>query len=1090
MLRQPCYLTRSERLIKIHTFSRFARRLQLMVARASRLMPHAPLTRSHCKIHFAACIACTLLVCASLPAQDPSTPQDAVPIESAANEAVTDVIRNFLGRGQLADGSRPQTPDQSIASFRLPADLRIETVSAEPNIAQPLFLSFDERGRIWVVEYRQYPVPAGLKVTHYDQYLRAVFDKVPPPPPHHFRGADRITLLSDSEGDGRYEQQKTLLGDLNIATSAVADAEGWWVLNPPYLLYYPDADHDDVPDRDPEVHLSGFGIEDTHAVANSLRWGPDAWLYGANGSTTTGRVRDRSGNVTDFEGQCIWRYHPRRKQFEIYAEGGGNTFSVEIDSVGRVFSGTNNGKTRGMYYPQGSYGEKNWGKHGPLTNPFAYGYFRHMRSSGDADRFAQAFAIYEADHLPQRYHGTIIAANALHNRVWVSRLSRDGSSFQTDDLSPLVETDERWFRPVDVKVGPDGAIYFADWYDSRLTHVDPRDDWHKSSGRIYRLASQEKGLGRETDDRFKDFLPSRTRFDLFQLTTDQLIRLLDHPNTFFRQASARVLGWRADPDAAGPLGEIARSPTDPRCLEALWALSAMDSLNEDLAVDLCRHPNPHVRRWTSRLLGDRRQVSPRESEALVRMAMAESDIDVRSQLSATAKRLPTNVGLAILEPLLRRAEDAEDTHQPLMLWWAIEAHGESRLDDVISMLSRAETIRAPVGRRSILPRLMRRSIESPQFKDWQACRQVLRLALDDELETILMDAMDEAVAGRSIANLPEDLASKLKQHHVRRDGSDLMVRLRAGEEEAIAEAIARIKQSESTTAMKVQWIGALGDGKHSAAVDVMLNSLRDVGQPAMQRVALTALQRFDNDSIGRAICQQLHSSLADQHGVRHTALRVLSSRANWANDLIHEVESWRLKSQDIPTDVLQQMNLHDDPALRARIAKIWGSVRSGSNDSGPQIERVKTVLRATSGDPTRGEPIYTAKCGNCHRMFGRGGDVGPDLTGYERTNLDFMIPAVVDPSLAIREEYTAFVILTTDARVLTGLLVSRDAQKVVIKGQDNQVSEVVTDEIESLQALATSLMPDNLLADLTDQQIADLFAYLTLRAPSVSEAAE
>ncbi len=176
---------------------------------------------------------------------------------------------------------------------------------------------------------------------------------------------------------------------------------GIWVLQPPYLLFYPDADGDDVPDGDPEVHLRGFGLEDTHSVANSLTWGPDGWLYGANGSTTTGNVSSEVTKNVQWQGQRIWRYHPETKVFEIYAEGGGNTFSLDIDAKGRVFSGTNNGSTRGMYYPRGSYGKKGWGKHGPLTNPYAFGFFQHMRHEGDNRRFAQAFCIYEGGLYPE-----------------------------------------------------------------------------------------------------------------------------------------------------------------------------------------------------------------------------------------------------------------------------------------------------------------------------------------------------------------------------------------------------------------------------------------------------------------------------------------------------------------------------------------------------------------------------------------------------------------------------------------------------------------------------------------------------------------
>src|SRR5262249_54283571 len=160
------------------------------------------------------------------------------------------------------------------------------------------------------------------KVIKYDQYLRAVFDKVPPPPPNHIPGADKITVLEDTNGDGQFDKVKDVITGLNIVSAVATGHGGIWVLNPPYLLFYPDHNGDDVPDADPEVCLSGFGLEDTHSVANSLKWGPDGWLYGANGSTTTGSVSSEVTKNVSFKGQMIWRYHPNTKVFEIFAEGG------------------------------------------------------------------------------------------------------------------------------------------------------------------------------------------------------------------------------------------------------------------------------------------------------------------------------------------------------------------------------------------------------------------------------------------------------------------------------------------------------------------------------------------------------------------------------------------------------------------------------------------------------------------------------------------------------------------------------------------------------------------------------------------------
>src|SRR5437588_3987775 len=156
----------------------------------------------------------------------------------------------------------------------------------------------------------------------YDVQLPAIFDQVPEPPPRGVRGAGKVTVFEDREGDGIFESHRDVITGLNIATAAIKGAGGIWVMNPPYLLFYPDANDDDIPDGDPQVMLSGFGLEDTHSVASSLRWGPDGWLYGANGSTTTGNVSSAVTKNVKFQGQHIWRFHPKTKVFEIYAEGG------------------------------------------------------------------------------------------------------------------------------------------------------------------------------------------------------------------------------------------------------------------------------------------------------------------------------------------------------------------------------------------------------------------------------------------------------------------------------------------------------------------------------------------------------------------------------------------------------------------------------------------------------------------------------------------------------------------------------------------------------------------------------------------------
>ena len=394
----------------------------------------------------------------------------------------------------LLIAARARFARAALATFKVPDDLQLDLVLAEPVVRQPVSISFDERGRLWVVQYLQYPFPAGLRMVSHDGVWRAVYDKVPPAPPHHFRGKDKITIHEDTDGDGVFDRHKTFVDGLNIATAVAQGRGGVWVLNPPYLLFYPDRNRDDVPDGDPEVHLQGFGLEDTHSVVNSLRWGPDGWLYAAQGSTVTGHVSrpglDDGKEPVHSMGQLIWRYHPETRRYEVFAEGGGNAFGVEIDKKGRIYSGHNGGDTRGFHYVQGAYLQKGFNKHGPLSNPYAFGYFPAMKHNR-VPRFTHTFVFYEADAFPERYRGLMFGVAPLLNHVVMSKIWPDGSSFQTRDVGLAVSTSDSWFRPVDIKLGPDGALYIADWYDRQVNHYrNHQGQMDPGNGRIYRLRAR------------------------------------------------------------------------------------------------------------------------------------------------------------------------------------------------------------------------------------------------------------------------------------------------------------------------------------------------------------------------------------------------------------------------------------------------------------------------------------------------------------------------------------------------------------------------------------------------------------------------
>jgi len=1031
-------------------------------------------------------LASFVLVSHSLPEQADALLWGQEP-EQAGNAEVARIMREFPGRGDLGDGSLPRTPEETVATLRVADDLRIELVASEPQIAQPIHVSFDPRGRMWVVEYRQYPFPAGLKVVRYDQHLRAVFDRVPNPPPQHVRGADRISVFSDTDGDGHYESQRVVLDGLNIATSAAVGEGGLWVMNPPYLLFYPDSGGDLGFEENPVVHLSGFGLEDTHSVANSLLLGPDGWLYGVNGSTTTARVVVHLGQQSPlaYEGQCVWRYHVRQHRFEIFAEGGGNPFGLEFDAEGEIFSGSNWGETRGMHYVQGAYGVKSWGKHGPLTNPYAYGYFHHMPHQGDGRRFTEEMIVYNDTRLPSRYHGNLIAVNPLQRIVFASRKLALHSTFRTEDYESFIETSDRWFRPVDVALGPDGLVYFADWYDTRLTHVDPRDNWHKGSGRIYRVGPKDSSV---TASGFEDLVPVRTRFDLPALADDDLIRLLGHPNRLLRFHAVEQLAARFPrPQAADRTPAALRRlliEHDSRQLEALWAygrIAGIDALaaDEELLQALRHCSSSPVRRWLVRLLGDHHATEPAAIAVLMQLALHEQDPRARAQLAATAKRIPGDEGLKLAINLIVAdlPQDREDPLIPLLLWWAVEAHCDRSHASLVDQITGNMPLwQSALYRESILSRLVRRCVVLGSTDSFALCEMLLRKAPDDDCRRRMMRGLDEGLADRPANPLPSSLAEVLTSMRELSPLAALKQRLRQGEPEAVPEAFALIRDPQVSVLDRTAIIELLGAAKLAGSVPPLIASLQD-SSVAVRRAALQSLSRFEEPEIGEAICAG-YQSMDSSTGLRPIAVRILASRASWAHRLIAEIEGLRIPREVVSADMVLQMQSHEDPLLREKLLGLWGAVRPTPEEKRVQVERL-VLLAQEGGDPLVGKKLFAQHCGKCHRLHGEGGDVGPDLTGYERSNFDFLSLAIADPSAAIREEYTNYRLLTVDGQLLTGLLVDRSEYAVQLRTAEGQTLRFPLTEVESLQASPISLMPEDSLQSLGQREIRDLLSYIT-----------
>ncbi len=958
----------------------------------------------------------------------------------------------------------PLNLTESLAHMKTPDDLSVDLVLGEPEVRQPLSIKWDERGRLWVMQYLQYPDPAGLKMVSRDKFLRSVYDKTPAAPPNHVRGQDKITIHEDTNGDGVFDKHKTFVDGLSIVSSFAIGRGGVWVLNPPYLLFYPDKNRDDIPDADPVVHLEGFGIEDSHSIANSLRWGPDGWLYAAQGSTVTGDIR-RPGEKKETHslGQLIWRYHPEKKIYEIFAEGGGNTFGVEIDSQGRTFSGTNGGDTRGYHYVQGGYSRKAFGKHGALSNPYAFGYFNHM-AHHKVPRFTHTFVIYEGGALPSRYNGNLFGVGPLQSHVLYSQVERDGASFKTHDLGYVLTTDDTWFRPVDIQVGPDGALYVADFYEQRIDHASHHQGRvDKTTGRIYRLRGKQAA--------------PLAPFDLGRLTDAELVDVLRHRNKWFRQTALRLIGDRKSASLIPLLKKNLREETGQLALESLWALHLSGGFDESIALELLGHANPSVRSWAIRLIGDTRKVSPKTAGRLAELAYREPEVDVRAQLACTARRLPGAAALPIIRQLLTRSEDNADVFMPLLLWWAVESKAAPDRQRVLAMFADKSIWDLPLVRDQIAGRLMRRYAMAGGRADLLACAALLNAAPDQQTSQLLMKGFELAFAGRSLAGLPPELIAAM----AKAGGGSLALRVRQGQQAAVDEALQLIAREKSPQPQRLEMIQTFGETRQPACVPVLLAVLRNSKNEAVRSAVLGALQNYQDAAIAQEVVR-IHNKLSASG--QEAAQALLASRKVWSVALLEAVEAGDIPRESVADASVRRLLFHNDQQIAAAVRELWGDIQGATTDEmRSQIEQYAGKLRQGSGNPYEGKKLFAKSCGKCHTLFTEGGRIGPNLTAYKRDDLNRMLLNVVNPSAEIREGFENYVVLTDDGRQLNGFISDQDSRVVVLKTTEGQAFTVDREEIDDMRAIPISLMPQGLLKDYNEQQLRDLFAYLRATQP-------
>lgn len=945
-------------------------------------------------------------------------------------------------------------------------DLTVDLVASHPVVEQPIFLNFDHRGRMWVAQYRQYPFPAGSKVVGKDRFWRSEYDKLPSPPghPEYVPGKDLISIHEDTNSDGSFDKVSTFLEGLNFCTSFAHGHGGLWALQPPYLLFYEDKDHDDKPDGPPHVHLRGFGIEDSHSLANSLTWGPDGWLYGANGSTTSLRVTVEGKNDPPVTraGQLIWRYHPKKKVFEIFAEGGGNNLSCEFDSVGRLYSGSNTAHVA-FYYHQGAYYQKTFGKHGELSNPHTYGYLPGILHQKYA-RVTNSIMMYEGGGLPARFDGAMVFANPLTLGVGSYRPKLEGLNFSVAPNGIVdVRKDDKWFCPVYVDAGPDGALYVCDWYDEQCNHLKHSEgQLHANDGRLFRIRARNGKVLKQ--------------FDLSKLTVLELLEHLKSSNRWWREEARRALWHHKNREIALPtIEKWITHEKGQLALEGLWCWSLIDDLAIPVFRKAIRSANPHVRRWAIRLAVDNGDLTPAHLAEVSMVLETEENLEVLAQAASSAARLPIQEAFAFLRPLLGKTSIRNNTQLSLLTWWAIEPHCDKFPKECVALLLRKEVM-AP----KVFVRLNRWLAASGNLKNLKLSAEMLSVigGFTNNEGRDLWFHFDKAFEGRSFATIPEEMISALAGR------ADLPLYLEARffshKRFVLDKALRQLEAPKGDRETLLRLIEYFGESPHPEATPKLLGLLEIKDAGVLMQI-FASLQSVDSPEVAKAVLKRLSTLRSEE--VRAAEILLLS-RVSWISQWL-EVAAKDASIKKLLTPVVQeQITLGAHLEHLQKLAKLFPKITEAVKAFEIEIQRVQGVLgKSTKPNVRNGHTIFTTRCAACHVLHADGGDIGPSLTSYQREDLKTLLPSIVDPSREIREGFENHILKIRDGRNLMGFLKTKNERVIIVQPAGGAPLTIAADQVLSLEPTRTSLMPPGLLNGLSEQELSDFFAYLRSPQP-------
>ncbi len=945
----------------------------------------------------------------------------------------------------------PVSPQRAVERFKLPEGFRATLFAGEPDLVKPIAMTTDDRGRLWVVESHSYPnwLPEGKQ------------------------GRDRVLIFEDKKGSGHFDSCKVFWDKGTNLSGIAIGFGGVWLCATPNLLFVPVDPGADKPAGPPKIVLDGWSLEAKHNVFNALTWGPDGWLYGCNGILATSYI-GRPGTPQEKRTplNCgVWRYHPVKETFEVFAWGTTNPWGLDFDDYGEMFI-TNCVIKHLFHVIPGAHFERMYGQD---LNPHCYGLMKscadHIHWGGgdwttsrggqgshDAPGGGHAHAgamVYLGDNWPEEYRQRIFMSNLHGNRLNQDILERHGSGYVAHHGKDFLFANDSWFRGLSLLYGPDGGVFISDWHDTGECHDYDRVE---PCGRIFKVT-----FGK----------PVAVHPDLPAMSDEQLVRLQRHKNDWWVRQARRLLqeracGGKLDKNVRVQLLKMLDEEKEvPRKLRAMWALYVIGSLDEKTLLGLLDSPHETIRGWAVRLLVEDKHASDQVVKRLSEVAREDKAASVRLSLASALQRLPHSQRWSIAEALAAHAEDAADENLPLMLWYGIESMMSNPAAGDMLVKCRIPLVRQYIARRSA---------DSPSRNPFG---RFLADSADATAQLDVLRGMYEALQGRRSATAPEGWSEVYRKlascNNAEIREKVLQLSVIFGDPLALAALRQTAENPKADTTARRNALQTLIEKRPPDLLPLLRKLVAD---RAVCGIAVRGLASYSDPQTPSLILEHYP---AFTEAEKADAIATLASRPAYALALLDAMEKGRVPRRDLSAFTARQLLAFKDKELTERLTKVWGSIRPPSAEKATLLAKYKAMVPADAlknADRKHGRLLFSRTCASCHTLFGEGGKIGPDLTGSQRTNPEYLLTKLLDPSAVVARDYQMTVLTLTNGRVLSGLVKEENDKTLTLQTQ-NEVVRVDKSDIDERQRSQQSMMPDGLLTPLSPTEVRDLIAYVS-----------